>query len=61
MQNNDPHRFIGLTVSDAEAQASSLGLVVRIVDPTQPTAADRRFNRVDFVVKDGKVVDAWMG
>jgi hypothetical protein len=61
MQTNDPHRFIGLSVSDAQAQASAAGLVVRIVDPSKPTTAERRNNRVNFTVKDGKVVDASIG
>jgi ribosomal protein S12 len=61
MQHHDPRRFAGLTVSDAAAEAGAMGLVVRIVDTSQPTSAVRRFNRVNFSVDDDKVVDAWMG
>jgi hypothetical protein len=56
--------LIGMTAAEAERIVASAGLVSRVVTEdaaTQPGTKDTREDRVNLVVTDGTVTDAWLG
>lgn len=57
------HELVGLPEAEAEARAKSWGFRVRVLRPHQlkSLSLERVGDRLNVVVKDGKVTQTWQG